>query len=402
MTRLNLTARSTVSGTRSAALAAAVLSLTACAPPPSSDSPPSSEPPPSASTEQSGEVDIDMSLPHSLDEKAPRWLMESNVPGLAVAYVRNGSVQWTRVYGDQAEGVPATTQTLYNVASLAKPISAEVILRLASAGHLSLDEPLSDHWIDPDIERDPRHRELTLRLALSHQTGFRNWRYQTEGVLRFDTAPGTQFGYSGEGYEYALRFTERKLGRTWASLAREYVFAPAGMTNTAWTEQAWFADRMAIPYDSRGHEGKGGYLEPSIQKSPSAADDVYTTIGDYAAFLVSVMNREGLSAEIAEQRDSMHVAIPGTTADCDAERVTYCPERAGMGLGWEVLEFSHDKVLLHTGGDAGEQTMAFYFAARRDGAVMFTNGDNGFQVMISAIALLFEGTDLADFAMSKR
>jgi CubicO group peptidase (beta-lactamase class C family) len=365
--------------------------LAGCAPPTSSDSPPS------ASTEQSGEGHVDISLAHSLDEKAPQWLMESNVPGFAVAYVRNGNVQWTRVYGDQAEGVPATTQTLYNIASLAKPIFAEVILRLASAGHLSLDEPLSDHWIDPDIESDPRHKELTLRLALSHQTGFKNWRYQTEGILRFDTDPGRQFGYSGEGYEYALRFTERKLESSWASLAREYLFAPTGMTNTAWTEQTWFAERMAIPYDSQS-----GYLEPSIQKTASAADDVYTTIGDYAAFLVSVMNREGLSAEIAEQRESMHVTNPGTIADCDTQRVTYCPERAGMGLGWEVLDFSDEKVLLHTGGDAGEQTMVFYFPARRDGAVMFTNGSDGFQVMIPVIALLFEGTDLADFAMSKR
>jgi CubicO group peptidase (beta-lactamase class C family) len=371
-------------------LIGSVLALTGCEPPSSESSLP-------ASTEQTAEVDIDLSLARKLDEKAPRWLMERDVPSLAVAYIRNGSVQWTRVYGDQAQGVPATTQTLYNVASLAKPISAEVILRLASAGRLSLDEPLSDHWIDPDIESDPRHKELTLRLALSHQTGFRNWRYQTEGVLRFDTDPGTQFGYSGEGYEYALRFTERNLERDWASLAREYLFAPTGMTNTAYTAQTWFADRMAMPYAS----GES-YLQPSIQESPSAADDLYTTVGDYAAFLVSVMNDDGLSAQIAEQRGSVQVDNPGSTADCDAGQVTYCPERAGMGLGWEILEFSDEKVLLHTGGDAGEQTMAFYFAARRDGAVLFTNGNHGFQVMIPAIALLFEGTDLADFAMSKR
>lgn len=375
--------------------AAVLLAFAGCAPPSSDSSPP-------ASAEGTAELDNDLSLARRLDEKAPRWLMESNVPSLAVAYLRNGSVQWTRVYGDQAQGVPATTQTVYNVASLAKPISAEVILRLASAADLSLDEPLSDHWIDPDIESDPRHRKLTLRLALSHQTGFKNWRYETEGVLRFETDPGTQFGYSGEGYEYALRFAERKLGRSWASLASEQVLAPTGMTNTAYTEQPWFADRMAIPYDSNGDEGDGKYLEPSIQESPSAADDVYTTIGDYAAFLASVMSREGLSGGIAKQRDSIQVAMPGTTADCAAQRVTYCPQRAGMGLGWEVVEFSHEKVLLHTGGDAGEQAMAFYFADRRDGAVMFTNGSNGFEVMLPTVALLFEGTDLADFAMSKR
>jgi CubicO group peptidase (beta-lactamase class C family) len=344
-----------------------------------------------------GTPNTDTSLVRNLDDKVPQWLAESDVPGLAVAYIRNGSVEWTRVYGEQADGVAATTQTLYNVASLTKPISAELILRLASSGRLSLDEPLSAAWIDPDIKDDPRHNELTLRLALSHQTGFPNWRYQTEGELRFDTDPGMRFGYSGEGYEYARRFTERKLGMPWESLATEYVFAPIGMTNTSYTEQVWFSDRMAIPYES-----ENGYLEPSVQDSAVAADDVYTTIGDYAAFLVSMMNREGLSAEIAKQRDSMHVAIPGATADCDAERVRYCPERAGMGLGWEVLEFSDGKVLLHTGGDAGVQTMVVYFADRRDGAVLFTNGDQGLQVVIPAIALLFHGTNLASFAMSKR
>jgi CubicO group peptidase (beta-lactamase class C family) len=319
-----------------------------------------------------------------------------------VAYVRDGSIRWTRVYGEQADGVPATANTLYNIASLAKPITAEIILRLASAGHLSLDEPLSRYWVDPDIAQDPRHRKLTVRLALSHQTGFRNWRYQTDGVLRFDTDPGTRFGYSGEGYEYAKRFTERKLDKTWDSLASEYVFAPAGMTNTAWTEQPWFAGRVALPYASGDDEREGGWLEPQIQETPSAADDVFTTIGDYAAFLVSVMKREKLSAEIATQRDTLQVDAPDTIAGCDAQRVSYCPERGGAGLGWEIIEFSAGKVLLHTGGDAGTQTMAFYFADRRDGAVMFTNGDRGFQVMIPMTALLFEGTDLANFALSRR
>ena len=376
-----------------ALLAAAVLGAAACAPPADETA---------ATTAQPKPAGVDRSLAQKLDEQAPEWLVENDVPSLAVAYIRDGSVRWTRTYGEQADGVAATENTLYNVASLTKPITAEIILRLASAGHLSLEEPLSRYWIDPDIAQDPRHRKLTLRLALSHQTGFRNWRYQTDGVLRFDADPGTRYGYSGEGYEYAMRFTERKLDKAWDALASEYVFAPAGMTNTAWTTQPWFAGRMALPYAAGDDEREGGWLEPQVREAPSAADDVCTTIGDYAAFLVSVMKREKLSAEIATQRDTLQVAAPDTTAGCDAKRVPYCPERGGAGLGWEIIEFSGEKVLLHTGGDAGMQTMAFYFADRRDGAVMFTNGDQGFQVMIPATALLFEGTDLANFALSKR
>jgi CubicO group peptidase (beta-lactamase class C family) len=352
---------------------------------------------PIVSTVRLGTLDTDTSLVRSLDEKVPLWLMESDVPSLAVTYIRDGSIEWTRVYGERADGIAATPRTLYNIASLTKPISAEIILRLASSGRLSLDESLSDYWIDPDIKDDPRHDELTLRLALSHQTGLPNWRYLTDAVLRFNADPGMQFGYSGEGYEYARRFTERKLGMPWESLAAEYVFSPIGMTNTSYTAQVWFANRLAIPYESAN-----GFLDPSVQDSAVASDDVYTTIGDYADFLVSVMNREGLSAEIAKQRDSMHVAIPSATAECDAERAEYCPGRAGMGLGWEVLEFADGKALLHTGGDAGVQTMVVYFPERRNGAVMFTNGDQGFHVMLPTLNLMFRGTNLADFAMSKR
>jgi CubicO group peptidase (beta-lactamase class C family) len=377
----------------------AVLAVSAC-------TPATGDPPPAngstAVAAQPRPADVDRSLSLALDQNAPAWLAESDVPSVAVAYIRDGRIRWTRVYGEQATGVPATERTLYNIASLTKPLTAEIILRLVSAGHLSLDEPLSPYWIDPDIANDPRHRKLTLHLALSHQTGFKNWRYQTDGVLRFESDPGTRHGYSGEGYEYALRFTERKLGKPWKSLASEYLFAPVSMTNTAWTEQSWFAGRMAIPYAAGDDEREGNWLDPQIQETPSAADDVFTTIGDYAAFLVSVMQREKLSAEIAAQRDTLQVNAAETTAGCDAQRVSYCPVRGGAGLGWEILEFRDGKVMLHTGGDHGTQTMVFWFTDRRDGAVLFTNGDKGFQVMIPATALLFDGTDLAAFALSKR
>src|SRR5215213_6168460 len=62
------------------------------------------------------------SLRAVIDQGAPRWLSQFHVPSLAVAYVRDGAVAWTRVYGQQAPGVPATGRTLYNVASLTKPV----------------------------------------------------------------------------------------------------------------------------------------------------------------------------------------------------------------------------------------------------------------------------------------
>ena len=123
------------------------------------------------------------SLLAAVDALAPRSLARHRVPSIAVAYVRDGAVAWTRVYGEQAEGVPATTETLYSVASLTKPVFAEVILRLAADGKFELDEPMAAHWVDPEVAGDPRHRVLTPRMALSHRTGLPNWRGQSCGVI---------------------------------------------------------------------------------------------------------------------------------------------------------------------------------------------------------------------------
>ena len=131
---------------------------------------------PAVAAKQNGRAEI--------DAHAAEWLKESDVPSVAVAYIKDRKVAWTAVYGEQSPGIPVTEKTLYNLASLTKPITAETVLRLASAGKLSLDESMSPFWLDPDIKDDPWSKLLTPRLCLSHQTGFANWRRMTGGVLK--------------------------------------------------------------------------------------------------------------------------------------------------------------------------------------------------------------------------
>jgi CubicO group peptidase (beta-lactamase class C family) len=85
----------------------------------------------------------------ALDRDMPAILARHKVPSLSVAHVAKGRIAFAAAYGEQSPGVPATPDTLYNVASLTKPISAEVVLRLASANRLSLDEPMHLHWASP-------------------------------------------------------------------------------------------------------------------------------------------------------------------------------------------------------------------------------------------------------------
>ena len=323
-----------------------------------------------------------------LDERVPLWLEEHDVPSAAVTFIRDGNIAFTAVYGEQAPGVPATERTLYSTASLGKPITSEVVVRLASDGRLSLDEPMSPHWVDPDVENDPRHLALTPRVALTHQTGFANWRRMTDGVLKFQFDPGTRTGYSGEGMDYVVRFIERRLGASFDALAEAYVFAPAGMTSTAYTRRPWFEGRLAWP---RFPDGE--WREPRVLTEPSGAGDVRTTSADYARFVLSVMAGDGVTDALAAERVRLHSDL--LASNCPPDRVdpSACPERAGFGLSWFVQGYDGETVVSHTGSNLGEKALVFFVPERGLGAVVFANGANGNRVIYRIADVLYDNDD---------
>jgi CubicO group peptidase (beta-lactamase class C family) len=259
---------------------------------------------------------------------------------------------------------------------------------LASAGKLSLDEPMSPFWLDPDIKDDPWSKLLTPRLCLSHQTGFANWRRMTGGVLKIRWEPGTQTGYSGEGYNYVGRFAEKKLAKPFDVLAQEMVFDPIGMKETSYTAKEWYAGRLAIP-----HGPKGDKPLDIVATTWNGADLLRTTIGDYAKFVVSVMHDDGLTREIATQRATMtrDLVKPEDLAKVckKAGEVEPCTIAAGMGLGWEVETVNGVKILNHNGSDWGVRTFAMFVPSQGIGVIVFTNGENGNEVIRKVAEALY-------------
>lgn len=317
---------------------------------------------------------------------------------MGVAVIEDGRVTMAKVYGQRGPGVPATDTTLFNLASLTKPVTAELILRLASAGKLSLDEPMARYWVDPDIASDARRDLLTPRIALNHQTGFPNWRNENDagGRLTFRFDPGTAFGYSGEGYDYLGRFAEKRLGRSFESLAEEYVFAPIGMKRTSYSSRGWMRDQLAIPLDSAGR-----WAEPQASDSGkwNGANNLITTIGDYARFVVSVMNGDGLSsALIAERR--MPAAGPHPPVGCKLEPTSRCPRALNFALGWVRLDYASGPIMLFVGRNerpGGERTFVSFDPARRHGVVVLTNGRNGQRLIFDVLDLLEPGSLVTAF-----
>lgn len=297
------------------------------------------------------------------DAEIEKWLNENKVPTLGLGIIENGKLKQVKVFGEITKGVAAPYNTIFNVASLTKPVTAMVALKLVSAGKWNLDEPVYKYWTDPDIANDPRSKKITTRLILSHQTGFPNWRYlNKDKKLNFLFDPGTGYQYSGEGFEYLRKALENKFKKSLQQLADELIFTPLKMHDTryTWNKNVDTA-RLALNYDREGNT-----YETVKNKTPNAADDLLTTIEDYGKFLVSVMNSEGLTGEVFNDMTTPQV-----------------PTKNGkhFGLGFEIYSFNDgNTALTHGGSDKGVQTIVFMFPKTKQGLLIFTNADDGYKV----------------------
>lgn len=298
-----------------------------------------------------------------------KWLKRLGVPALGIGYIQDGSIREVSVYGELEAGKSAPVGTIFNVASLTKPVTAVVALKLVNVGKWDLDTPLERYWTDPDLIDDPRSKKLTTRHVLSHQSGFPNWRYQhPDGKLAFEFDPGTGYQYSGEGFEYLRRALENKFNSTLDQLASALIFDSLQMNDTHYF---WSKDIDESRF-ARWHDKSGEVYETHKNKSANAADDLLTTVEDYCRFLIHVMDGAGLSSELFEEMIS------------DQTRVKH---NQHFGLGWLVDEnIGRDEfAITHGGDDKGVHTIVFILPKSRQGLVIFTNGDNGTETYIEVI-----------------
>lgn len=297
------------------------------------------------------------------DNDIEQLLRDNNIPTLGLGIIQGGKLTKINVYGMQNSKTSASVSSLFNVASLTKPVTAMTVLRLVSLGKWNLDEPLEKYWIDPDIAKDSRLKKLTTRLVLSHQTGFPNWRWMDkDNKLKFVSEPGTKYQYSGEGFEYLRKAIEKKFHKSLEELAQECVFQPIGMVDTSyiWNEKK-DSERIVIGYDDERNP-----LGIVKNQTPSAADDLMTTVEDYGQFLVAVMNNELLSASIFEAMKSRQI---------ETKKNKY------FGLGFEIYDLGNDEIALsHGGSDKGVNTIFFLLPKTKQGLIIFTNVEDGYKI----------------------
>ena len=313
------------------------------------------------------------------ETKIPDWLKETNVPAVGVGIIENGRLKYTKVFGELKKGdpagKPAPPNTIFQVASLTKPIVEVLTLQLVSRREWNLDEPLANYWVDPDVANDPRHKKLTTRHVLTHQSGFPNWRsINPSHKLEFLFEPGTKVTYSGEGLEYLRRALEKRFNQPLDKLAQKRLFEGYGMRNTRFFWDASIEEsRFAVAHNK---EGKPYHIHKNT--TANAADLLLTTLDDYGRFAVNVLKGRGLSPSVFDEMVRPQVSYPSG-------------KNLFFGLGWMIMpDLSNGEyALIHTGSDPGVNTVVVLFPTSQRGLIVFTNGDNGVQVWTKILAEAF-------------
>jgi CubicO group peptidase (beta-lactamase class C family) len=309
--------------------------------------------------------------PPALDTLLPALLDSAGVPGLALALVSGGRIAWAQGFGSrrQGEGEPIDTSTVFEAASLGKPVFAYAVVKLAEQGRFDLDRPLASYQPLPELSQDSRSQRITARMVLSHTSGLPNELHPGEQLsLQFD--PGTRFGYSGVGFAYLQRVVEGIVRIPLDAFMQRMVFNPLHMTRSAYRWEPRFAGNFAI-----GHDDYGGQRPPTEPTTANAAASLHTTAADYGRFLLAT-----LDTTRARRRSFRNMF---------AQRIGVTKE-ISWGLGWALQETDSGRVLWHWGDNSNSGYTSYVQgdSERRTGFVFFTNSTAGLSLADTLIRLL--------------
>ena len=311
------------------------------------------------------------------------------VPGVSVAFFDHGQILWTRAYGfaDLASKKPVTADTLFQAASISKPVSALAALRLVQDGKLNLDEDVNvklKTWKVPENEFTLREK-VTIRRILSHSAGLtvhgfpgyasgepipsvvqilNGEKPANTDPIRVDVVPGTLWRYSGGGFVVLQTLLSDVTGKPFPQIMRELVLDPAGMTRSTY-EQPLPKNRQpesATPYRNSAEPVKGGaHTYPEM-----APAGLWTTPSDLAKMAIEVQKEyAGQSSKILNQSMAKQM-------------LTHQMGTWGLGFGLEnpgsPLRFGHG------GANEGFRCNLETYTDSGQGFVVMTNSDTGGEV----------------------
>jgi CubicO group peptidase (beta-lactamase class C family) len=320
------------------------------------------------------------------------------VPGVSIAVVNDGKLEWAKGYGIREAGATdaVTTETLFQAASISKALAAMAALALVQDGRLDLDENVNlklKSWLVPENEFTKEHK-VTLRRLLSHSAGVNvedvgsyasyeavptllqalDARPPAESVpIRVESVPGKQFRYSGGGYSVIQQLLTDVAGKPFPVVVQELVFTKIGMVSSTFRQP--LPSEMARVAAS-GHDVMGQPLQGRWYTFPqTAAAGLWTTPSDLARFVIEVQESvHGRSNVVLRQALTKQMMTP---------------QLGGYGLSLWLGGNGKVATFSHPGRNEGFTCMLFAYVEAGQGAVVMTNGDGGnslFNEILRAVA----------------
>lgn len=349
-------------------------------------------------------------------ERVPSWSIEDrmaryHVPGLGVAVIRDGRIAWAAGYGVRRAGTAAvvSTSTLFQAASISKPVAATAALSLVQEGRLGLDDDVNRvlrAWRIPG-NRHTMRKPVTLRTLLSHSagvtvSGFRGYAQGEalptssqvlEGAppansppIRVDQEPGAAFRYSGGGYQIVQRLIEDVTGERFEDVVRDRVLLPYGM------DRSTFALSLPAPLAgdaAAGHRYAGTPIPGGRYWYPEqAAASLWSTPSDLARFAIGLMQAF---------RGGAGPVLDRTTA---VQMLARTAGNVGLGPGvhgeGEGLHFDH------AGWTQGFRAYLVAYPATGDGVVVMANNDGAHELIYEIVRSVSRVYGWPDFKPQER
>jgi len=315
--------------------------------------------------------------------------VKNNVPGIAVAVIRDGKIAWIQSigYADLAIKKPVTSETIFNIGSISKLISAWGFMQLTEKDLFKLDDPVNpmlSQWHLPESEFD--RSKVTLRRILSHTAGLSvhgyggsdqgtpllsleeslNGKTKRNGeTVHLISEPGTKWDYSGGGYTLAQLLLEEKTNQSFTTYMKNNIFLPLGMKHSSYEWTAEMMANSATAYDENGNSVKNRIF------TEKAAAGFQTTIKDLAHF-----------AELSITRDPKHLnkVLKPETIKLMETPVLPNSNEGESGLGYRFMNYEGFKTVGHTGENVGWSAALFLDLPTKSGIIILCNGSNGDRV----------------------
>ncbi|HTB10008.1 MAG TPA: serine hydrolase [Bryobacteraceae bacterium] len=330
-----------------------------------------------------------------------------HVPGVSIAVIHDGKIEWARGFGvTRTDGPAVTPDTLFQAASISKPVAAMAVLHIVQSGKLNLDTDVNQYlktWKVPENSFTEKTK-VTLRELLSHTAGMTvhgfpgyasnvpeptlvqilNGQGNTPAIV-VDTTPGTIWRYSGGGFVVAQLLLQDVTGQPFPKLMHDTVLGPAGMARSTY-EQPLPPSRMpeaAMAYQRDGQPVKGG---PHVYPEMAPAG-LWTTPSDLARFAIEIQkDLAGRSGGVLSQAMAQEMLKPGMN-------------KWGIGIGTGG-EAAHP-YFTHGGANEGFQCNLVAYNSG-DGAAIMTNSDNGGQLASEILRTIAHEYGWPDFQPSER